>query len=90
MRKLIGFYNGAVSGTDATEAFVVPYTDTNEMIYDHISDWAYDQHEQWVDGNGIDDDEGPDFHFEDYDPETHDSLKSGDWGDIFDFLLRSE
>ena len=91
MRKIIGFYIGPVCGTDATEAFVVSKSATNDEILDYIVDWANQEHEQWVDGcedEGIDDD-GPDYYFEDYDPEKHDMLKAGggDWDYDFERLL---
>lgn len=88
MRKIIGFYNGPFCGTDATQAFVVPATYTDAQILDHILDWAYQEHEQWVDQaeeDGIED-EGPDFYFEDYDPDKHDMLRAGGygWDDVFE------
>ena len=80
MRKIIGFYNGPFCGTDSCTPLLVSDEATEDQISDMLLDWAYDEHENWVEyddeGNCLEY-AGPDFHWEEYDPEKHDGLRVG-------------
>lgn len=80
MRKVIAFYTGPYAGTDACGAFLVPANLDEAGVIDWIVDWAWNEHEQWVEYDENEDgieDEGPSFWFEDYDAEKHDMLRMG-------------
>ena len=93
MRKIIAFYEGYVSGTDACHAFVFPDDYTDNQISDDLYNWACYIHDSW---NFEDEDsfydEGPQYYFEDYDPVKHDCQRAGGGSFEKDFereLLRS-
>ena len=48
MRKVIAFYTGPYAGTDACGAFLVPANLDEAGVIDWIVDWAWNEHEQWV------------------------------------------
>lgn len=80
MRKIIAFYSGPYAGTDACSAFLVPASLSEGGVIDWIADWAWNEHEQWVEYNEDEDyieDEGPDYWFEDYEAEKHDMHRAG-------------
>lgn len=78
MRKIIAFYSGPFAGTDSCAAFVVDNRLTDDQIVRWLEPWAWDEHDQWADEDSDEfEEEGPDYHFEDYNPEKHDMLRVG-------------
>lgn len=76
MRKIVGFYCGPFSGTDAVEGFIFPDDYTDSQILAYLEGWAWDHHNDWVEDDDYLIDPGPDYYFEDYAPEKHDMLAS--------------